>query len=179
MPTLIETLLPTKKVDYVFVTDQNFNQVFPNAKVMKVTVKEEAKLMEHPVETGIIIVDHRIILPVEIELSIFIENAYYLDTYKIMRGLYLNGTLLSVQTRTGVYDNQIIESMPHEEDPDYYDAITIALKLKQVQFTTAKYGVVPKRAQHTTTQDRGTIQPAPVNQSGLAELTDTALGVKK
>ncbi len=31
--------------------------------------------MEHPVESGIIITDHRIILPVEIELSLILTSS--------------------------------------------------------------------------------------------------------
>ena len=72
-----------------------------------------------------------------------------------------------VQTKSGVYDNQLIESLPHEEDPAQYDVLTIALSLKQVIFVTAQYGVVPKNPNNSTTQKRGTQQgtPAPPKQT--------------
>lgn len=174
MISRLDTLLPTDKKHQVAVFDQNFNPVFPQALFMKATVKEEAKVMEHPVESGAIITDHRIILPVEIELSVMLEFADRQDTYRIIRQLYLNSTLLVVQTNTGIYENQLIASMPHDEDPDYYNVIVIAIKLKQVQFVTAKYAVVPKRARNTTTVDRGTQQATPVPNSVAADWTDRA-----
>ncbi len=44
-----------------------------------------------------------------------------------------------VQTRSDIYDNQIIESMPTRRDPTQYDVLTVDLNLKQVQFVTAQY----------------------------------------
>lgn len=168
----LDTLIPTAKHDYVAVLDQNLKQVFVNARILKAQVKEESKVMESPTETGTIISDHVIHLPVEIELSIIINAENLSDTYKAIRQLYLSSTLLIVQTRAGVYKNQLIQSMPNEEDPDYYGSLTIALKLKQIQFTTAKYAVLPKRAKHTSTVDRGTQQGtiAPPNETWLAHL---------
>jgi hypothetical protein len=177
MPTTtLNNTLPTQRYDYVGVFDQNFNEVFPNARTLKATIKEEAKVMEHPVETGAIITDHRIILPVEIELSLIVEFDNREDTYKIIRQLYLASTLLIVQTNVGVYQNQLIASMPHDEDPDYFDAITIVLKLKQVQFTTAKYSVVPKSPRHASTVDRGTQQGTPTPRTSVAVDGFNAIG---
>lgn len=170
----VDTLIPTAKYDYVAVFDQNLNQVFPFARILKAQVKEDSKVMEHPVETGIIISDHRIILPIEIELSLIVNSENLKDTYKIIRQLFFSATLLIVQTRGGVYRNQLIQSMPSEEDPDYYGSLTIALKLKQVQFATAKYAVAPKRPQNSTTVDRGTqqAQVAPNNPSWAKQLSN-------
>lgn len=158
MPNIIDTLLPSFAIDYVAVFTQDFTQVFPRARILKATVKEQAKVMEHPVETGAIITDHRIILPVEIELSLILQSADYADTYKTIRQYYLNATLLVVQTRSGIYDNQLIASMPHEEDPTQYDALTIALSLKQVLFVKATYGKA-KNPKNSSTVNRGTQQP--------------------
>jgi hypothetical protein len=35
--------------------------------------------------------------------------------------------------------------MPHEEDPEQYDAIALALKLKQAQFVTPQFASLPPR----------------------------------
>lgn len=158
IPDILANLLPSFSMDYVGVFDQNYNQIFKEARAIKATVKETAKVMEHPVESGIIITDHRIILPVEIELSLILTSETYQDVYKTIRQYYTNGTLLVVQTRADIYDNQIIESMPHEEDPTQYDVLTLALSLKQVQFVTVQYGVTPKNNSNNNTQKRGTQQ---------------------
>jgi hypothetical protein len=158
MATIIDNLLPSSTVDYVAVFDSNFNQVFRQARAIKAIVKEQAKLMEHPVETGAVITDHRVILPVEIELSMVLQAPDYQDVYRAIRSYYFNGTVLMVQTRSGIYENQIISSMPHQEDPDQYNALTLALSLKQVQFVTASTAVVPRDSTNATTVNRGTQQ---------------------
>ncbi len=161
---ILSTLLPSYAVDYVAVFDQDYNQVFRTAKAIKAVVKEHAKVMEHPVETGAIITDHRIILPVEIQLSLILTSEDYQDVYKVIRQFYLNGTLLVVQTKSGIYDNQLIQSMPHEEDPTQYDILTLALTLKQVQFVTAQFVIAPKQPKNNTTIKRGSQNSSPANK---------------
>lgn len=167
---IINTLLPSAAVDSVAIFDQNYNQLFQQAKSIKVTVKENSKLMEHPIETGAIITDHRIIMPVEIDMSLILASSDYADVYKSIRQYFYNATLLVVQTRSGIYTNQLIEALPHEEDPNMYDALTIALSLKQVLYVSAQYASAPKYPSNSSTQDRGTQQgnPANANQTSAA-----------
>ena len=168
MPNILETLLPTAAYDKVQVFDQDFNQVFPLARSIKAVVKEEAKVMEHPLETGATITDHRIILPVEIELSLVLVNSYQ-DTYSQIRQYYLNATLLNVQTKSGTYYNQLISSMPHEENPDMYDALTLALTLKQAQFATTKIDYSPKNVKQSSEVNRGAQQGLAVTKNSANE----------
>lgn len=158
---IISTLLPSFAIDYVAIFSQDYQQLFREARAIKAVVKEQSKVMEHPVESGAIITDHRIILPVEIELSLILASADYQSVYKQIRQYYFNATLLVVQTRSGIYENQLISGLPHEEDPTMFDALAIALTLKQVLFVTAKYGVVPKHASNSPTVNRGTQQGTP------------------
>ncbi len=167
----INTLLPSYAIDYVAVFDQNYNQIFREARAVKAVVKEQAKVMEHPVESGAIITDHRVILPVEIDLSLILASENYQNVYKQIRQYYYNATLLIIQTRAGVYENQLISGLPHEEDPTMFDALAIALSLKQVQFVTAQYGIVPKYPSNSNNVNRGTQQgtPATSTQYTLAQ----------
>lgn len=151
-------------IDVVGIYDQTFTQVFDLARPIKATVKEDSKLMEHPVETGATITDFSIILPVEIELSIIaVGISEYRETYGKIKQAFLSRTLFSVQTWTGLYQNQIIQSLPHEEDPALSDAITIALKLKEVQIVEAQYLALPARKvrnpANASTVDKGQQQP--------------------
>jgi len=157
-------------VDTVGVYDQLFNQVFRNARAIKASVREEAKVMEHPLETGATVTDHRVILPIEIELSIIVQGRDYRDTYTEIKQNYLSSTLLIVQTRVGVYINQLISSMPHEETPEMFSTITIALKLKEVLLFDTTSRTIPRNPVNTDTVQRGTQQgspPTPVQQSSL------------
>jgi hypothetical protein len=158
--SFINNFLPSYATDTVAVFDQNYNQLFRNARAIKAVVKEQSKVMEHPVESGAVITDHRIILPIEIDLSLILSSADYQDVYGSIKQYYLNATLLIVQTRSGIYTNQLISALPHEEDPTMFDALTVALSLKEVFMVTAQYAT-PRHASNTNTVNRGTQQPTP------------------
>ena len=165
--------------DTVAVFTQDFIQIFRDARAIKAVVKENAKVMEHPVESGAIITDHRIILPVEIELSLVLTPATYRETYDQINQYYLDGTLLIIQTRSGTYENQLIHSMPHEEDTNLFNTITLALGLKQVQFVTAKYTTSPRNPKNSNTKQRGAQQPTAATgpqSSALGDLGRYARG---
>lgn len=179
---VITSLLPSFAIDTVAVFTQDYTQVFRDARSIKAVVKETSKVMEHPIENGAIITDHRIILPVEIDLNLILKPETYRDVYNEIRDLYLRGTLLIVQTRSGTYENQLINSMPHEEDPTMYDTITIALSLKQVQMVTAQFTKTPANPKNTSTVSRGmqqggTVEPvkASIAKDSFTSLT-RALG---
>jgi len=180
---IISTLIPSYLFDQVAVFTQDYTQVFTHARAIKAVVKEQSKVMEHPVETGITIVDHRIILPVDIDLSLILTAGDYQSTYNQIREYYFDATLLTVQTKSGIYLNQLIQSLPHEEDPTQYDVLTLALSLRQVQFVTAQYGTAPKNPSNANTADRGQQQPMPATNSqtsiigdGFGSLTKYAKG---
>lgn len=133
---LNNTNVPSSASDIVGVFDSDFNQVFPLARPIKCVVKETAKNMEHPVETGVTITDHRIILPTEIELSMILPAGEYRAVYQQIKQLWISAPLLSVQSRADTYDQMMIESIPHEEDPAMFDTIALAIRLKKVLFVS-------------------------------------------
>lgn len=162
--------IATASADVVAIFDQNFAQLFELARPIKATVKEDSKLMEHPLETGATITDHTIILPTEIELSLIPTRGEYRDVYQRIRQSFKNRDLLVVQTKTGVYDNLVIQSVPHEEDPEQFDTIAIALKLREVQFVAAQFAQLPPKAvrnpANSSKVDKGQQQPTESTRSG-------------
>lgn len=174
--SIVRAILDSFANDQVAIFTQDFDQVFRQARSIKAVVKETAKVMEHPVETGAVITDHRIINPIEIELSMILQAVDYRDVYRNIKQAYLNATLLIVQTKSDTYFNQMISSLPHEEDPSMYDTIAIALSLKQVLFTSAQYGQ-PKSPVHAKKSARGTQQPTtPRPSSALNNTANRLLG---
>lgn len=145
-------------------------QVFPTARPIKCSVRETSKTMEHPAETGIIIGDHRIINQTEIDIPLLINAQNYDIAYSDIKNLYLNGTLLLVQTRLTVYGNMIIVDLPDEETADMYDAVTLNLHLKEVLFVPSPSTYDPADAQNDDTIPEGQQKPsAPVVQDATAE----------
>lgn len=170
MATILDTLVPTYAYDQVAVFDQNFNQIFPEARAIKAVVKEQARVMQHPLESGAMTTDHRVILPIEIELSMILTSETYQDVYRQIKQFYLNATLLIVQTKSSSYNNMLISDMPHEENPDTYNILVLALSLKEVQFADTTYAYAPKNPLNSSTVNRGTQQgtpalPAPISDS--------------
>lgn len=113
---------------------ETLDQIFTDARPLKAEVRETSTVMNHPVETGVILSDHHIINQVEINLSLMIKSEFYNSVYGQIKNAFIAATLLSIQARTGIYNNMIIVDMPHQEDPEYFDAIVMALHLKEVLF---------------------------------------------
>lgn len=126
--------------DVVGVFDSGFNQLFEDARAMKATVKEKAKGMKSTVETGSTVTDHIVYEPTEIDLAVIIQAGSVADTYQEIKSIYLAATLVSIQTNTDTYDNMYITEMPHDETPEMYDAVAIAVRFSEADFVTAQYG---------------------------------------
>lgn len=146
--------------DVVGVFD-GYSQVFRDARPMSADIKEEAKLMEHPLESGATVTDHMVIQPAEIDLLMTLTPATYKDTFQEIKNIFREGKLLTVQTMADTYENMLIAGMPHEEDPEVFDTIVLPLKLKAVFIVTAAFEAAPyqpKKATQSKTTDKGEVQ---------------------
>lgn len=152
----------TSRTDSIGIWDQNWKQVFVDARPIACSVDEPSKNMEHPVETGAVITDHRIILPVEIRLSMIMLAVDYENIYKEIKQAYLAGTLFTVWTRTAGYENMMIVGMPHEETPENIDTITMALSFKEVIFVSPTFLPLPpsavKNKDNGSTKEKGQVK---------------------
>jgi hypothetical protein len=160
-------------VDVVGVYD-GFTQVFAHARPLKAGVRETSRLMEHPAENGVIIADHHVINPVEIDLSLLVPVQYYGSTYAQIRQAFVNATNLSVQTKTGVYPNMVVADMPHEETPDVYDAIAMSLRLKQVLLAPGASTYSPARPADQDTVRGGVRAAVDLARKALAAASGVA-----
>lgn len=124
--------------DVMGVYDSNFNQLFVDARPIACKVNPTAKMMEHPLESGATIVDHRIINPVEIELNVILTPANYLDAYNEIKAVFTGTNSVTVQTIADVYPNMFIEAMPYDHSAEVIDTITMIIKLKEAQIVQSK-----------------------------------------
>ncbi len=139
-----------------------YDQVFRNARPLSASVREEAKLMEHPLESGATIVDHMVHQPTGIELTMILLPENYRDTYQEIKTLWQEGKILTVQTKTDSYENQIIAALPHEEDPSVFNTVMLTLRLQEVTIVTAEFQEVPyqaKKPRQSPTTARGEVTP--------------------
>lgn len=132
-----------RALDVVGLYDDQFRQLVAGARPVKAIVSEEARVMDHPVEDGSTITDHRVMLPVEVELSLLLRSPR--DDYAQLRGIYQRAELVTVLTRTSAYQNMLIQSLPHDEDPAMFDTVPLALRLREVKLVQAQFQALPPR----------------------------------
>ena len=162
--------------DAVALYDASFNQVFEMARSVKANINVSSKLLDHPVENGATMTDFRIAMPTEIELSVICTGKDYRTLYQAIRDTYANGISLILVTKADTYYNLMIQAMPHEETPDMFDVLAVALKLREVMiidtlyqpFTAAKV----KKSTDVSTVKTGETIPAP-SASFAAQLVNS------
>src|ERR1700722_1467845 len=152
-------------IDIVAVYNENYLPVFRLARPMRASVKIDSKAMEQPLETGATFVDHRIILPTEIDLFLFLSSFSYRVVFDEILQIFNQGTKLIVQTRSGVYINQFMSSIPHEETTEEFDTIKMIMKLKEAKFITPQYEPVPSNPANKSTVNKGNVQSTPATTS--------------
>lgn len=153
----------TSAQDVVAVLDSQFAQVFEGARAIRATVSRVSKAMEHPLETGVTITDHRIILPIKIELSLLLTNADYRDVYQQVADLFKQAELLTVQTRVDSFADMLIEKMPHEETSEILDGVFLVLSLTEAKFVEPQFAPLKvQEPRSSNTVQRGQQQPKAV-----------------
>ena len=160
----------------------SFKQVFENARPTRVVVKPTSRTMEHPIENGQSIADHRIINPLEIELSLITSSPNYNEVFNKITSLFQNATLLTVQTKFGTYRNMFITTIPHEEDPDMFDSISMSMTLKEVIYSDKHLSTFsPPAAAPSTASLFSKLKNGNISSIGLGDVRSavtTGLGVR-
>lgn len=168
----------TPLTDEIGIWDQNWSQVFATARPLSCSVSEPSKNMEHPVETGAVITDHRIILPVEIKLQMIMPAVDKEEVYRAIWSSYLAGTLFTVYTRARSYFNMMIVDMPHEETVEQFDSLAMALSLKEVIFVSPFFEPLPpakvKEKTNASTKEKGEVKPVEATAEQKTTLLDEA-----
>lgn len=167
------SLLPSQKIvsaaDIIGIFDSSFRQRFEDARPINVKVIEDSRLMDHPVETGSTVVDHAVILPVEIEMSLLVVSANFRDTYQQIRQAWQSKEKFIVQTRTGNYADMVIMSIPHDETSDMFDAVAMAVKFKEIKIVSPEFESLPassvKNKADSDTKRIGQKQGEPLTES--------------
>lgn len=174
--TLAGLSINAKKIDVVQILDQDtLQQVFSQARPLKASVRESSRGLRYPIETGAILTDSIVILPLEIHMEVFIPNTAYSTVYPAIRAARINGKLLTVQARTGTYKNMYIEEMPHEETTEVTNAIVMSIhfvEALQVGPNGASFAVQnnysPNTPKYANSKTQGLIQSIALGSASLS-----------
>lgn len=166
----------------VYFTDsESGDEIWTSAKVMGSSVSPEALVMQHPVETGTSIMDHRVIQPVEVSVRLMLEKDNYRDVYSAIQEYHKSANLVEIHTRTSIYSNMEIVAFPHEEDPEYFDAIPIEIHFREMIFVSPSQGTMTqentrnKADANTVQQGQKTPSTTAVNTNAQQEALDWRL----
>lgn len=157
----------------VAIFNESLQQILATARPARASVTEDAKLPEHPLETGATVNDHKIYNPVEVEVVFFLNANEVKNTYQQLQQLYRSNQLVTVQTRTGSYSNMTIARMPHEETPEMADAVMVQVLWREVVQTQAQFGPLPpssvRRISQSSTRDRGEQLPGQAGSGSTSQ----------
>lgn len=135
------------------------NAVFSSS-IMSCSVTDDSQLMEHPLESGSTITDHKIFNPVEIDIQLSLPNYIYNDVYRELQRIYKTSPKLRIKTKAQWYPNQVLQALPHEENPENFDRLVFNLHFKEVIEVEPQFIKMPVKkvsnVQYSDTQKLGT-----------------------
>lgn len=112
---------------------------------MRVTVYETSRLAKFEVEDGTQRTDHRVILPVEIDLPLLLAEDVR-DQFEQLRSAWIEGRELIMQTKVRSYPGLMIAEMPHDEIPEQGESIPVSVRLQEIKTVQVQYGPLPPKA---------------------------------
>ena len=151
----------------------DLNEVLPNLEITRVAVEDQAKIFEHPLETGSVIVDHMILEPQQATIQAYISIDDD-ETLRTLEQFYLSGTKLTMRAENKIIDNVIIKSKPKEITSSVLDKTLYSITFRQAEEVEPMYvAMPPKKVANKATSSRvnsGIKQAAPVKKSWFASL---------
>lgn len=114
-------------------------EVLTDCSIIKCIVSDKARLMEHPLEMGSKVVDHKVFEPITASLQIAMPISGFETECATLKELYRKGTMLSLQTKAYVYDNLQIAGIPHEETAENINRMIFNIELKEALMTQSIY----------------------------------------
>lgn len=164
--------------DVVGIFDNESRQLLPEGRPLKAEVRPTWKVMDHPVEKGSSVSDHKIRMPVEIDLTLVMQAPGARDTYKRLREISEQDETVTIQTRADSYADMTVTAMPHDETSDVFDALPVVVKFREVQFVETQFQALPPKAVGTGAGKRNASTVKRGEQSGKPEGSNAAGGRK-
>ena len=151
--------------------DGSLTQVFAASQPMRVSVREDGKLTQFPVEDGTTRSDHFGVQPIQVTID-FLLNEDTRNAFSELRAAFAEKRILAVQTKVAVYFSLIITAIPHDETPEGGSTITVPVVLQEWRAIQPEYGELPpqkvvEKKQASTVkrgQQQTTSSPAPTQE---------------
>lgn len=102
--------------------------------VMKISIHSPTKVARHPVESGSVIMDNKVIQPTEIVAECFLYIADYSDQIERLLAALDDKSdfTYEIRTKTDTHENLILEDMKEEHVKDKFDVVHITLNFVEM-----------------------------------------------
>ena len=145
-------------------------EVLADAAIISCKVNDQSKLMEHPIESGAKISDHKVFEPRSMELTVALTSDGYDTEYAELFDLYRECAILSLQTKVQVYNNLQIASIPHEEKVTTMNRLIFNISLKEAIVVTPQF--VASQTSYKKPADKPTAQVGQQQKKKSSILSD-------
>lgn len=141
-------------------------ELLSTASIISCSVNDSSKLMEHPIESGAVIADYKVFNPVTASVVVALSATGYESEFAEIYTSYKNCEYITLQTKTQVYSNLQILSLPHEATFKNISRPTITINLKEALVVEAEFtqGSNLKNPANTNTKDLGHVQTKKVKR---------------
>lgn len=123
---------------------ENLTEVLTGLQVSRIAFEDNAKLFEHPIETGLVITDHEIFEPKRVVIQAYISNDDE-TTLTELEQLYLSGSPLKIRAGNKIIEKAIIASKPFEINGAIFDKTLYSIAFREYFEVTPTYAKMPPR----------------------------------
>lgn len=149
------------------ITDNETNDpIWTQVTHMGISTDRTAQVMQHPLETGASVMDHRIIDPTTLYLRLIMSKDNYRSVYSSIQNYHVQSKLVKIHTRTRVNRNMAIVSFPDEQDPELFDALSMEITFREMLFVTPSQGTMTEENQREKA-DSNTVQQGQKSPGGV------------
>lgn len=120
--------------------------------VIDCNVGIESRLCRHPLETGEVVADHKIIDPKKFEIELVMPNFLFGNVIQELNDYFKNSKFIIIVTQSGVFGNLIITKIPHDITPENADRMIFNISLEEVLLVTPSQRGIDGTAADSNTQ---------------------------
>jgi hypothetical protein len=131
-----ETILNNQKANNNIITEDSgrifYGIPFYHATPMSLSIEQNSKLCEQPVENGTLIAEHKVILPKRVVCSLAMPNFIAGRVINEIQQYYNSSKKIIIQCVAGTYMNMILDALPTEMDNSTVDRPIYKLSFREV-----------------------------------------------
>lgn len=147
---LLTNEVDTRKFIAWNIETANNREVLSALQISRVSIENQKKMFEHPLENGSTIIDYEILEPKKASIQAYISNDDN-TTLTELEQLYLNGTLLRLRAENKILNNMVIASQPFEITGAMVDKTLYSISFKEAQYVMPQYVGMPRAKKKSNT----------------------------